>query len=96
MAKKTTGKSTSSSWWSDRHKILESIVEFKPTKPKAKKLAKKARVRKSLVKKPRTAKKTIKPKRVVSVKKITKKMTKVKKAMKAKKPVSKKTTKKSK
>ena len=96
MVTKTKGKSTASSWWSERHKIQASIVESKPTRPKAKRLAKKGKVRKAPVKKPTKAKKTIKPKRVARVKKVAKKVTKVKKATKAKKPASKKTTKKSK
>ena len=102
MVTKTKGKSTASSWLSERHKILANVVESKPTRPKAKRLAKKGKVRKAPVKKPTKAKKTtmpkktIKPKRVIRVKKVTKKVTKMKKATKAKKPASKKTTKKSK
>jgi len=102
MITKTKAKSTASSWWSERHKILANVVESKPKRPKAKRLAKKVEVRKARAKKPTKAKKstmpkkTIKPKRVIKVKKVTKKVTRMKKAAKAKKPVSKKTTKKSK
>jgi hypothetical protein len=81
MAKKIKSKSTAStsSWWSERQKILASIARSKPirARPKIKKVKAKA--------KPKP--KSIKAKTPVKAKKVTK----MKKATKAKKTKTKRT-----
>ncbi len=81
MAKKTMGKSQASSWWAQRHKILASIIESKPTRPKMRKV--KAR---------NAARKAARPKRMVKAKKVvkTKRAAMTKKVAKPKKSMSKK------
>lgn len=82
MANKTMGKSQASSWWAQRHKILASIIESKPTRPKMRKVkARKAARPKRMVK----AKKVVKTKRAAMTKKVAKpKKSMSKKAKKSK------------
>ncbi len=80
MAKKIKSKSTAStsSWWSERQKILEGVTKSKPirARPKIKRVKVKSKPKSIKAKKPVKAKKVTKMKKTTKAKKTKAKRTK--------------------